>query len=130
VHWGHFPFQQASNSKLRVQRAGHSVSNSWVTRFLHRHKAELVTKWAAGKYRNCYKADSGASVEAYFTLLHSKIAEYSVEPQHTYNMDEKGFIIGVLARTGRVFSRPLRDGSKLGALSKAAHGSKPPFLLA
>ncbi|KAI1669638.1 DDE-1 domain containing protein [Pyrenophora tritici-repentis] len=72
---------------------------------------------------NRHKADSEEKYEAYFKLLHSKIAEYGIEPRHTYNMDEKGFMLGVLGRSKRVFSRrsyekkevtaALQDGSRL-----------------
>lgn len=52
-----------------------------------------------------------------------KIAEYSIEARNTYNMDKKGFIIGIInRRTKRVFSRsaveskrkrqPLQDGNR------------------
>jgi hypothetical protein len=48
--------------------------------------------------------------------------EYSVEQRYTYNMDEKGFLIGFTSRRLRVFSRrmyerkevteTIRDGSR------------------
>jgi hypothetical protein len=48
--------------------------------------------------------------------------EYSIEPRHTYNMDEKGFSIGVIGKSKRVFSKvsweskeakaPIQDGSR------------------
>jgi hypothetical protein len=48
--------------------------------------------------------------------------EYNISPRHTYNMDEKGFLIGVTGRTKRVFTRrqwekkevraSLQDGSR------------------
>jgi hypothetical protein len=58
----------------------------------------------------------------YFELLHHKIVQYEVEPCNTYNMDEKGFMIGITGRSKRVFSRlqwekkkvreALQDGSR------------------
>jgi hypothetical protein len=41
----------------------------------------------------------------YFEVLQQKITQYDIAPENTYNMDEKGFAIGVLGRTKRVFSR-------------------------
>lgn len=35
----------------------------------------------------------------------SKMAQYDILPENTYNMDEKGFLIGVLQKTKRVFSK-------------------------
>jgi hypothetical protein len=31
--------------------------------------------------------------------------EYNILPRHTYNMDEKGLLIGVIGRTLRIFSK-------------------------
>jgi hypothetical protein len=54
-----------------------------------------------------HQADSGDKYKLYFSLLHDKIKEYEIQPQHTYNMDEKGFMIGVLGRAKRVFSKQM-----------------------
>jgi transposase len=53
--------------------ANREVSESWVTRFLQRHDAQLVTKWSAGIDRNRHQADSRERYQLYFDLLHSKI---------------------------------------------------------
>jgi hypothetical protein len=52
-----------------------------------------------------YKADSGRKYSLYFDLLHEKIEQYHIEPRHMYNMDEKGFMLGVVGRSKRIFSR-------------------------
>jgi hypothetical protein len=65
--------------------------------------------------RDRYKADSGAKYSLYLELLHSKMKEYNVEPRHTYNMDEKGFLIGVTSRSKRVFSRRMWDKKEVRA---------------
>ena len=69
-----------------------------------------------------HQADSRAKYSLYFDLLHQKITQYDVEPGNTYNMDEKGFMIGVLGRSKRVFDKEkwyskevkaaLQDGSR------------------
>ena len=33
------------------------------------------------------------------------MAQYNILPENTYNMDEKGFLIGILQKTKRVFSK-------------------------
>jgi hypothetical protein len=43
----------------------------------------------------------------YFDFLHQKMQQYEIEPENTYNMDEKGFLIGTTSRSKRVFSRAL-----------------------
>jgi hypothetical protein len=44
-----------------------------------------------------------------------KISQYNVEPRYIYNMDEKGFMLGVLTRLKRVFSRRLYEEGKIKA---------------
>jgi hypothetical protein len=85
--------------------ANREVSDSWVTRFLQRHNAHLITKWSAGIDRNRHQADSRERYQLYFDLLHSKIQQYSVEARNTYNMDEKGFFVGITARSKRIFTK-------------------------
>ena len=81
------------------------IGNEWVLRFLRRHQTELVSKWTMGLDHNRSRADSAFKYSLYFELLRKKIEQYEVEPQHIYNMDEKGFLIGILSRMKRVFSR-------------------------
>ena len=54
---------------------------------------------------NRHKADSETKYSLYFDLLRHKITEYNIEARHIYNMDEKGFLIGIISRSKRVFSR-------------------------
>jgi hypothetical protein len=81
------------------------VSEAWVTRFIARHRDTLISKWTSGMDAVRHRADSKLKYELYFDLLHDKIESYNVLPSNTYNMDEKGFMIGVIGRSKRVFSR-------------------------
>jgi hypothetical protein len=54
-----------------------------------------------------YYANSSKKYWTYFELLHSKMAEYDVLPKNTYNMDEKGFAIGVTEKTKWIFNKAL-----------------------
>jgi hypothetical protein len=83
------------------------VSESWVTRFLHRHASELTIKWSAGIDRNRHKADSKERYKLYYDMLHSKMREYDVDERNTYNMDEKGFFVGITNRSKRIFSKAI-----------------------
>jgi hypothetical protein len=85
------------------------VGNEWVTRFIHRHEDDLVSKWTSGMDRNRHEADSGWKYECYFNLLHSTIDKYDILPENTYNMDEKGFMMGSIGKSKRVFSRQMWD---------------------
>ncbi|RYN27486.1 hypothetical protein AA0114_g12537, partial [Alternaria tenuissima] len=99
-------------SRLMIQRfasglAGKDVSESWVTRFLHRHDDHLISRWNNGLSKQRVKADSAAKFNLYFKLLHQKIEEYNVSPTYIFNMDEKGFQLGRVGRTKRIFSKAL-----------------------
>ena len=86
---------------------GWEPSDSWVTRLLHRHSDTLLTAWSTPMESVRHQADSGEKYKQYFDLLHRKMAEHKVLPENTYNMDEKGFIIGVISRAKRCFDRVL-----------------------
>lgn len=82
-------------------------SDQWVTRFLHRNHDKLVTAWSTPMETSRHEADSGDRYRLYFDLLHSKIEEHDVLAENTYNMDEKGFMIGVIGRSKRIFDKAL-----------------------
>jgi hypothetical protein len=104
------------------QVAHRQLSETWVTHFINRHSIHLISRWSTGIDSVRHQADSGYKYKLYFDLLFTKIQEYEIEPGNTYNMDEKGFMIGVLGRSKRVFSKqtwiqkgvraPLQDGNR------------------
>jgi hypothetical protein len=85
--------------------AQEQVRKGWVTRFVNKHYDQLISCWASRIDYVCHQADSEAKYKLYFDLLHGKIEEYEVLPENTYNMDEKGFMIGVTGRSKWIFSR-------------------------
>ena len=91
------------------------VSESWVTRFINRYSIQLISRWVTGMDSNRHKADSEDKYRLYFDLLRDKIKEYNIEPRHTYNMDEKGFLTGVIGRSKRVFSRQMWERKEVRA---------------
>ena len=54
-----------------------------------------------------------ASYERYFSIIREKMDEYQILPENTYNMDEKGFLIGRITKARRVFSKHLKASRKL-----------------
>jgi hypothetical protein len=65
----------------------------------------LVSKWASGIDAARHRADFAFKYSLYFKLLGDKITQYDIEPRNIYNMDEKGFLIGVLSKMKRIFSK-------------------------
>jgi hypothetical protein len=93
--------------------------------------------------RTRHLADSESKYRLYFELLHQKITQYHLEARDIYNMDEKGFLIGITSRSKRIFSKrqwekkevraSLQDGSRefltLLACCCADGSSLPPSLI-
>ena len=53
--------------------------------------------------RDRCRADLGYKYSLYFELLKRKIEQYKIWPWLIYNMDEKGFLIGILLKMKRIF---------------------------
>jgi transposase-like protein len=50
--------------------AHQQLSESWVTRFINRHKLHLISKWTTAIDRTRHLADSESKYRLYFELLH------------------------------------------------------------
>ena len=50
-------------------------------------------------------ANSKVKYRLYFKLLNRKIEEYNIKLGNTYNIDKKGFLIGLIRRSKRIFSQ-------------------------
>jgi hypothetical protein len=79
---------------------------------LHRYPDKLISKWTTGIDNNRHKADSGRKYSLYFDLLREKIDQYHVEARYIYNMDEKGFMLRVVGRLKRIFSKASYEKGK------------------
>jgi hypothetical protein len=91
------------------------LRKGWVDRFIKRYQVNLISRWATGIDRPRHQADSGLKYKLYFNLLIDKLNRYNIEPYNIYNMDKKGFMLGVLTCLKRVFSRRLYEEGKLRA---------------
>jgi hypothetical protein len=123
--------------------AHQQLSDRWVSRFINRHEIHLISKWTTAIDRTRHLADSESKYRLYFELLSQKIAQYNLEARDIYNMDEKGFLLGVVGRSKRIFSKrqwdkrevraALQDGSRefltLLACCCADGSSLPPGLI-
>ena len=91
------------------------VSESWATRFINRYSIYVISQWTTGMDSDRHQADSGDKYKLYFNLLQHKINQYSIDARHTYNMDEKGFLISITSRSKRVFSRQMWERKEVKA---------------
>jgi hypothetical protein len=99
--------------RLASEIAQKELGVRWVDRYIQRHQIDLVSRWATGKDRLRHQADSQLKYSLYFELLRNKLGQYDIEPRNMYNMDEKGFLLGILTRSKRVFSRRLYEEGKV-----------------
>jgi hypothetical protein len=90
----------------------------WVDRFITRYEVNLISRWVTGIDRARHRADSLPKDTLYFSLLHEKISKYDVKAGNIYNMDKKGFLLGILTRLKRVFSRRLYEEGRLRLTSR------------
>ena len=105
--------EMISNFSSEVARQ--QLSESWVTRFVNRHEIHLISKRTTAMDRMRHLADSESKYRLCFELLHQKITEYHLEDRDIYNMDEKGFLIGLIGRSRRIFSRRQCEKKKVRA---------------
>jgi hypothetical protein len=80
-------------------------SDQWVDRFLHCNNTTLTSQWTTSI--DCSRActDTEDRYCQYFELLPAKIRKYNVDVHHIYYMDEKEFLIGVISKSKRTFSK-------------------------
>jgi hypothetical protein len=95
--------------------AKRELGKGWVDRYIQRYNVYLISRWTTGMDRLRHQADSLPKYSLYFELLRSKLSQYNIEPRHTYNMDEKGFLLGILSRSKRIFSKRLYEEGKIKA---------------
>jgi hypothetical protein len=103
----HMPPTRTMIRNFAQEIASVEVSDSWVTRFLNCHPDRLTSQWATGMDKEHYNADSWRKYEQYFGLVDQKMKQYRIATQHTYNVDEKGFAIGKIGRSKRIFDKAL-----------------------
>lgn len=77
----------------------------WPHRFCKRWSNCLESRYLTAMDSSRQKADIKESYEHYFSLMKQKIEQYDVQACNMYNMDEKGFLIGVLTKSKRIFTK-------------------------
>ena len=81
------------------------LGKTWISRFLKRYDLDLVLRYTVNLNKKRSRANSIYKYLFYFELIRQKIEKYQIEPRYTYNIDEKGFLIRILIKIKRIFSR-------------------------
>lgn len=84
---------------------GKRPGKHWPSWFVNWYSDDLLSQYTTSIDSSRKWADSAYKYALYFELLRRKIHEYDIQPEDIYNMDEKGFLIGVLAKGKRIFSK-------------------------
>jgi hypothetical protein len=90
---------------LAFEICGTEPGQNWSNRFVHRHVQELGSGYCERLDRQRFKADYKVAYKDYFEKLQEKTKKWSILPCNTYNMDEKGFLIGWASKQQRIFSK-------------------------
>ena len=65
----------------------------------------IISCYTKGLDLDRKKTDSVQKFILYFELIGQKIEQYNLIPEQIYNMDEKGFMIRIMIKEKRIFSR-------------------------
>ena len=85
--------------------SGKKTGRYWPDRFLKQHNINLISRYTSSMDVARKRADSTFKYTLYFELLKRKMEEYKINPQLIYNIDKKGFLIGVLLKIKKIFSK-------------------------
>jgi len=77
------------------------VGKTWYKRFLSRHPA-LSAMYSRSLDNSRALNNDPRIIREYFRILKEVIAEFKIKPENIYNMDEKGFLLGLIQRSVRV----------------------------
>lgn len=99
---------------MHVRQAAELVSQQevgehWIIRFLDRH-SELAAKFTTPMERDRFEAASPFIIRDHFTKLGHAMKAKNIQEPEVYNIDEKGFLIG-LAQASKVICS-YKGGSK------------------
>ena len=93
------------------------LGESWLQKFLDRHP-KVSSKFGSNLDRQRALAGSPGPIIDYFNKLKKVLKKYNFLPENIYNMDEKGFMLGmsnrakVICRAGRRPPRVTQDGAR------------------
>lgn len=95
-------------NKLLADRAGGKVGKNWPTNFVNR-TPELKTRLNRKYDYQRAKCENPEIITKWFELVQNTIAKYGIVDSDTYNFDEIGFLMGMIA-AGMVVTASERRG--------------------
>ncbi|KAF5345707.1 hypothetical protein D9758_013045 [Tetrapyrgos nigripes] len=98
------PMSLALLGSYAAHVCGRELGASWPQRFLNRHP-DLKIKLTQLLESCRAKALNQKTVNNHFDLLESTIKEFNIDPEHMWNMDEKGIQLGIGRRIAALVDR-------------------------
>src|ERR1700761_5498893 len=95
---------------------------NWASRFVQQHREIITSQYLLGFDISRKRADNWWLVNQFFIIVQEKWKQYKYAPYNVYNMDEKGFLLGILQKMRRIFTRAWQEQGKL--LGMAQDGSR------
>jgi hypothetical protein len=84
--------------------SGKEPGKNWASWWKKAYLDKVISLYSSGIDMDRKKADSAHKYALYFALLGRKIEQYNLSPEQIYNMDEKGFMLGVTTKRKRIFT--------------------------
>ena len=84
-----------------------ALGQHWITRFMDSHP-QLSSKFSTQVYKQRIVKSDPKILKQAFDVLGNMIRTFKILPQNTYNMDEKGLLIGKSARVKVICMRVRR----------------------
>jgi hypothetical protein len=84
------------------------IGEQWVSRFMGRHP-ELQTIIPRLIEASRVKDTSAEALQHWFDSVSEAIAEYNIQPENIYNMDESGFSIGTIEASKVIINKYIRE---------------------
>jgi len=78
---------------------------NWVLRFIKRHKDKIKSSYLTLADIARKRADNSYQYKLFYELLKEKIEKYKIKVHNMYNMDKKGFLISVLNKSKRIYTK-------------------------
>ncbi|KAI0995406.1 hypothetical protein K3495_g12772 [Podosphaera aphanis] len=98
---------------MASELCGSMPSKNWGSRFIARHEHELGKGFLDSIDLSRCRSESKISFANYFLRISQKFEQLNIGAENIYNMDEKGFLIGEIQKSRRIFTKEFYESGKL-----------------
>lgn len=103
---------------LAEEIRGCAIGKNWTASFVKRHKDELKSLYLKSIDNKRVKSEYPPSYELFYQLLQEAIEDYLITPDNIWNVDEKGFLIGIASKVRRIMTREAYERGRVRQLAQ------------